>query len=79
MPPRCATTRAAGAPSTGRVECARRLLESGADPSITRASGAGPFYLAAAVESSDGRSANPAMVKLLSEYAARSAPKLGSS
>ena len=62
-----------------RVECARRLLESGADPSITRASGAGPFYLAAAVESSDGRSANPAMVKLLSEYAARSAPKLGSS
>ena len=67
--PLCAA--AAGAPSAGRVECARRLLESGADPSITRASGAGPFYLAAAVESSDGRSANPAMVKLLSEHTRR--------
>ena len=49
----------------GRLEAAKVLVARGADPRLARASGATPFYLAAAVESSDGRKPNPEMVKIL--------------
>lgn len=59
------TTPLCAAVAAGRLDVTRVLLQHGADQSIARISGATPLYLAAAVESSDKRTANPAMVELL--------------
>ena len=62
------TTALCAAAAAGHLAAAKVLLEHGADQALARKSGAGPRYLAAAVESSDGRRPDPKMVALLDQY-----------